>query len=157
MKRQRLESIVTGIKSSNKEYYKIKEKAKENMKSVLTNDKLLLKFATPLVIESVRTNTKLYNFAIYDISTTNNTITTSHESNSLSLMSGPQHQQSFNDSYTALILEEAEKLYNKLITKLTNRFITATATIMESSLPLPTYNNSISIRVFGPKWLKKIR
>jgi hypothetical protein len=58
MKRQRLESIVTGIKSSNKEYYKIKEKAKENMKSVSTNGELLLKFATLSVIESVRTNTK---------------------------------------------------------------------------------------------------
>ena len=139
MKRQRLESIVTGIKSSNKEYYKIKEKAKENMKSVSTNGKLLLKFATLSVIESVRTNTKLYNFAIYDISTTNNTITTSHESNSLSLMSGPQHQQSFNDSHPALILEEAEKVYNDLTTKLTDRFIAAS--IKASSLPLPSANS----------------
>jgi hypothetical protein len=40
-------------------------------------------------------------------------------------MSGrDQHQQSFNDTYTALILEEAEKLYNELITKLTNSVIT---------------------------------
>jgi uncharacterized protein YaaW (UPF0174 family) len=38
-----------------------------------------------------------------------------------------QHQQqSFNDNYTALILEESEKLYNKLITELTNRIIVAT-------------------------------
>jgi hypothetical protein len=37
-----------------------------------------------------------------------------------------QHkQQSFNDSYIALILEEDEKLYNKLTTKL--RVIAATA------------------------------
>jgi len=40
-----------------------------------------------------------------------------------------QQQQSFNDSYTALILEESEKLYNKLITQFTNRVITASATI----------------------------
>jgi hypothetical protein len=40
-----------------------------------------------------------------------------------------QQQQSFNDSYTALILEEAEKLYNKLTTELTNRFIGAAAAI----------------------------
>ena len=50
----------------------------------------------------------------------------SYESNSLLLMSGrQQHQQSFNDSYIALILEEAEKLYNDLTTKLTDRFIAA--------------------------------
>ena len=36
-----------------------------------------------------------------------------------------QQQQSFNDSYTALILEEAEKLYNKLTTELTNRDMVA--------------------------------
>ena len=39
-----------------------------------------------------------------------------------------QHQQqSFNDSYTALILEEVEKLYNKLMTELPNRVIVAAA------------------------------
>jgi hypothetical protein len=38
------------------------------------------------------------------------------------MMSGrQQQQQSFNDSYTVLILEEAEKLYNKLTTQLTNK------------------------------------
>jgi hypothetical protein len=37
-----------------------------------------------------------------------------------------QHQQqSFNDTYTALILEEAEKLYDKLTTELTNRIMAA--------------------------------
>ena len=40
-----------------------------------------------------------------------------------------QQQQSFNDIYTALILEESEKLYNKLITQFTNGVITASATI----------------------------
>jgi hypothetical protein len=83
-----------------------------------------LKFATFSVIESLRSNPELYNFVIHDNS--NNT-TISYGSNYHSLMlSGRQHQQqSFNDSYTALILEEAEKLYNKLITELTNRVMVA--------------------------------
>jgi hypothetical protein len=43
-------------------------------------------------------------------------------------MSGEQHQQqSFNDRYIALILEESEKIYNKLTTKLTNSVIAAAA------------------------------
>jgi hypothetical protein len=48
-------------------------------------------------------------------------------------MSG--QQQSFIDTYTALILEEAEKLYNKLTIELTNRVITTAAagTIRASS------------------------
>ena len=51
-------------------------------------------------------------------------------------MSGEQQQQAFNDTYTALILEEAEKLYNKLMTELTNRVMaSAAAAISASSLP----------------------
>jgi hypothetical protein len=42
--------------------------------------------------------------------------------------SGKQHYRSFTDTYTAIILEEAERLYDKLTTELTNRVITATAT-----------------------------
>ena len=58
------------------------------------------------------------------------------------MFSGRQHQQqSFNDTYTVLILEEAEKLYNELITELTNRIIAATATIRESSSLSTTHNN----------------
>jgi hypothetical protein len=112
------------------------------VKSLLNDDKLLLKFATLSVIESLRMNHELYNFVIHDNS--NNT-PISYGSDYPSLMlSGRQQkqQQSFNDSYTALILEEAEKLYNKLTTELTNWSIAATATIRESSLPLPTANNN---------------
>ncbi len=48
-----------------------------------------------------------------------------------------QQQQSFTDTYIALILEEAEKLYNKLITELTNRVMAARAVaIKESSLSI---------------------
>ena len=62
---------------------------------------------------------------------------TTYGSNYLSLMSsgGRQHQQqqqSFNDSYTALILEEAEKLYNDLTIQLTNRTIAAAAAAMSA-------------------------
>jgi hypothetical protein len=65
------------------------------------------------------------------------------------MLSGRHHQQqSFNDSYTALILEVAEKLYNKLTIKLTNRVtatatatITADATAIRAS-PLPSIGNN---------------
>jgi len=53
-----------------------------------------------------------------------------------------QQQQSFNDSYTSLILEEAEKLYNKLRTELTNRVMAAATAIRASSLPSSPANNN---------------
>jgi molecular chaperone GrpE (heat shock protein) len=52
------------------------------------------------------------------------------------MLSGRQYQQqSFNDSYTGLILEEAENLYNRLTTELTSRATAAAASTMTSSLP----------------------
>jgi hypothetical protein len=138
----RLEAIVTGYKSNNEEYLdKIKQTAEEKVKDVLRNGKLLLKFATLSLIESLRSNPELYNFVSYSTSVVATSAT--YGSNYLSLMlSGrQQQQQSFNDSYTALILEESEKLYNKIMTELTNKVITASATIRESSLSLPLIGN----------------
>jgi transposase len=135
------EAIVTGFKSNNEEYLnKIKQAAYEEVKHVLTDGKLILKFATLSVIESLRMNSELYNFVIHDNS--NNTII-SYGPNYPSLMlSGQQHQQqSFNDSYTALILEDAEKLYNKLITEFTNR-VTEAATLSIGTSSLPSDNNN---------------
>ena len=140
--KERLEAIVTEFKNDNEEYLdKIKQSAEEKIKEVLTNGKFLLQFAVASVIESLRMNPELYNFVIYYNSNNNTAI--SYRPDYPSLMSREQHQQqSFNDSYTALILEEAEKLYNELRTEFTNRFITASATIRESSLSLPSYNNN---------------
>jgi hypothetical protein len=114
----RIENLVTHFKNNNEEYLdKIKQAAYEEVKSVLTDSKLLLKFAIFSVIESLRSNPELYNFISY--STSVKTSATTYGSNYLSLISERQQQeQSFNDSYTALILEEAEKLYNKLTTEL---------------------------------------
>ena len=64
----RLEAIVTEFKSNNEEYLnKIKQTAYEQVKRVLTYSKLLLKFATFSVIESLRSNPELYNFISYSI------------------------------------------------------------------------------------------
>jgi hypothetical protein len=138
----RLETIVTEFKSSNEEYLnKIKHAAEQTVKSVLTNSKLLLKIAILSVIESLRINPELCNFIMYDNS--NNNIISYGSNYYLSLMSsGRQHQQqSFNDTYTALILEEAEKLCNKLIIEFTNRSIAVAAYIRASSLPVQGNNN----------------
>jgi hypothetical protein len=58
-------------------------------------------------------------------------LSASYGSNYHSLMSPgqQQQQQSFNDRYTALILEEAEKLHNKITAELTNRVTAEAAAI----------------------------
>jgi hypothetical protein len=141
----RLEAIVTGFKNNNGEYLnKIKQEAEEKVKGVLNDSRLLLQLATASVIESLRSNPELCNFALYNIS---NSTATTYGSNYLSLMpSGRQHQQQpfsyiSDDSYTALILEESEKLYNELTTEFTNRVIATTAAIRASLLASPADNN----------------
>jgi hypothetical protein len=134
----RLEAIVTGFKSNNEEYLKIKQEAEEKVKSVLTNGRLILKFATFSVIESLRSNPQLCNFIMYNNS--NNTAMSYGHKYPLLVLSGRQQQQSFSDSYTALILEEAEKLFNKLTAELTNRVMGAAAVAVKTP-SLPTTNN----------------
>ncbi|HEX5892801.1 MAG TPA: hypothetical protein VFY41_08065 [Nitrososphaeraceae archaeon] len=68
----RIANIVTHFKNNNEEYLKIKQAAFEEVKSVLTNSKLLLKFATLSVIEPLRNNPELYNLVIYDNSNNTN-------------------------------------------------------------------------------------
>jgi chromosome segregation ATPase len=64
--KQRLEALVSDFKSSNEEYLnKIKQAAEENVKSVLANTKILLRFAIASIIESLRRNPELYNFVLY--------------------------------------------------------------------------------------------
>src|SRR5215208_3928749 len=123
----RLEAIVTGFKNNNEEYLdKIKQAAYEEVRSVLNDSKLLLKFTTLSIIQSLRSNPELCNFVLYNTSSVVTASSATYGPNYPSLiLSGRQHQQqqSFNDIYSALILEESEKLYNKLTTELTNRIM----------------------------------
>jgi hypothetical protein len=113
----RLEAVITEFKNNNEEYLKIKQAAEEKVISVLTNGKLLLNFATASVFESLRINPELCNLVLSDISN-NDTDTTSYGSNYRLLMLPGQKQQQQSFSYlnddicTALISEEAEKIYN---------------------------------------------
>jgi len=116
------------------------------VKDVLTNGNLLLKFATLSVIGSLRRKPELYNLVLNDISNNNNSTIYASNYHSLALS---EQEQPFryisDDGYTALILEQSEKLYNALTTKLTNDVIAAMAaairTSSSSSLSLPSNNN----------------
>jgi hypothetical protein len=136
----KLESIVTEFKNNNEDYLdKIKQTAEEKVKHILTNSKLLLKFAAFSVIESIRSNPELYNFISYNTSVETAAITYGSDYHSLMLSGQQQKQQSFNDSYTALILEEVEKLYNKLRTELTNSVMVAASAAATATAA--AYNN----------------
>jgi hypothetical protein len=52
---------VSRFKSNNEEYRKIKQRAEEEVRSVLTDGKVLLQFALASVIEAIRQNSDKYN------------------------------------------------------------------------------------------------
>jgi hypothetical protein len=141
----RLETLVNRFKIDDREYLKIQKMVEEEVNKFLSDGKVLLQFALASVIESLRRNPELCNFVLNDISNNNNS--TIYTSNYHSLIMSEQEQPFIyisDDIYTAVILEEDEKLYNNLTTKLTNDVIAAATAIKETSLSLlsPSGNNN---------------
>ena len=78
--KQRLESLVNDFKSNNEEYLKVKQAAHKEVKSVLNGGKILLKFATASVFESLRNNPELCNIILHYISDNNSASYTPNDS-----------------------------------------------------------------------------
>ena len=121
-----MEDLVARFEKNNEEYLKISQTVKENVRSTLIDAKALLRFALFSITESIRNDPEKYALIYYSIY-------------------GRQQQYSssqnyFIEHYTAMLVQEAEKLYNKLVTDLANRVIDnaafSSSTLSLSSLPL---------------------
>jgi hypothetical protein len=132
----RLETLVTRFKSNNEEYLRIESTVEETVKNVLADSKVLLYKAIFSIIETLRngnniTKDHLISFLAMeaievshyrDYNYVSSTSTTSSSS------SYAEHNlaQYIEDSKDT-ILEEAEKLYNRMIKDLTDTIIDNTA------------------------------
>jgi hypothetical protein len=77
----RIANLVTHFKNNNEQYLnKIKQAAVYKVKDFLRDRKILLKFATLSIIESLRENPELCNFVLYDIQKYTNCYTTNYPS-----------------------------------------------------------------------------
>jgi hypothetical protein len=139
----RLETLVTRFKSNNEEYLKIKSTVEDILKSVLTDGKVLLHKAIFSIIETLRNeNNTTKNHLISFLA--KEAITVSHyrdyryvSSTSTSSSSGEHKLAQYIEDYKDTILEEAEKLCNRMIKDLTDTIIDNTAFKMMSS-PVPS-------------------
>jgi hypothetical protein len=140
----RLEALVTCFKSNNEEYLKIKSTVEDIMKNVLTDGKVLLHKAVFSIIETLRNeNNTTKNHLISFLA--KEAITVSHYRDykyvSSTFKSSPPGEQQelaqYIEDYKDTILEEAEKLYNRMIKDLTDTIIDNTAFKMMSS-PVPS-------------------
>jgi hypothetical protein len=95
--------------------------------SILSNAKSFLRLALDSLIESVRNDPVKYSPLIYYCNNNMSMSTTSTTNSSYMYGGQQQHyipsQDYFIEHYTAMLVEEAEKLYTKLVKDLTNRII----------------------------------
>jgi hypothetical protein len=120
-----LEALVTRFENNNEEYLKINQTVRENVSSILSNAKSLLRLALDSLIESMRNDPVKYSPLVY----CNNNMSMSTSTTNSSYMYGEQQQHYipsqdyFMEHYTVMLVEEAEKIYTKLVKDLTNRAI----------------------------------
>jgi archaellum component FlaC len=112
-----LEDLVNRFENNNEEYLKIHQTVKDKVGSILSDRKGLLRLALYSLIESIRNEPVKYGSLTYN-------------SNSISLPGQQQYvssQDYFIEHYSVMLLNEAEKLYNKLVKDLVNEAIDDTA------------------------------
>lgn len=136
-KRMRLTTIIAQIKNNDKEYQKIEHTVEEKVISVLSNGKDLIRLAFLSLMESIRNDPEKYSFLINNM---NLTKTIHYDSNyDIYEQRQPQEhvsQDSYAETYKIMLIDEAEKLYHKLLKELVNTVIantTPTTSVSSSS------------------------
>ena len=132
------EAIVKHFENSNEVYYiKIRKTVEEKVHSVLSDRKMVLKLALLSLTESMRKDPDTYSSLMYNsMSSIPKTQLIGYSSNPhyRAASSGQQRYSSLD--YISMLLEEAEKLYNKLSKELVDEIISDYASNISTSLPL---------------------
>jgi hypothetical protein len=128
-KRMKIEAGVRHFENNN-EYLKIKQTVKQEVECILTDRRQLLKLALLSLTDSMKNDPDKYSRLIYH----NSPSTANYNSQYYDTSSYGQQQQYPSQAYIDMLLEEAEKLYNKLVKKLVDETITDYAFSTSSSL-----------------------
>ena len=108
------------------EYLKINQRVQEEVRSVLTDGKVLLQFALASIIEAFRRNPDKYNnLLLCNWSSSSRAIISTQKSSS------PPH---YDEEYNTMILEVDDRLYNTLLKQLVCRIVDSTTAELKSSL-----------------------
>jgi len=131
----KLEAGVRHFENNNEEYAKIKKTVEDKVHGVLSDRRMVLKLALLSFTESMRKDQNKYSHLIYN----NNTSSTASRTQATDY--GPasygKQQQYPSQAYTDMLLEESEKLYNKLSKELVDESISDYDFSTASSLLLP--------------------
>jgi hypothetical protein len=120
-KKMKLEALVNDYQDNNAEYVKVIKAVGEEVLGVLSNAKMFLRYALLSITESIRNDPKRYSSIFYNMSPSIIDYSgSSSQDYTDSCMYGPDNNTEANIS---MVLEEAEKLYNKLVKDCTNKTI----------------------------------
>jgi hypothetical protein len=138
MRKIRLEGLVDNFQNNNEEYIKIRNTAEEKVHNVLSDRRMLLKVALLSLTESMRKDPDKFNaYIFYDNkSSSSTTQRRGYGQYSDTVPFGQQQQQYQSQDCMDVLLEEAEKLYNKLAKELVDESIIDYDCNTSSSLPL---------------------
>jgi DNA repair exonuclease SbcCD ATPase subunit len=117
----RLEQLVKQIKHNDKEYLKIERKIQSKVTNLLSDGKGVLKVAVDSLMKSMRNDPQKYINLIYY-----NQNSSASRYTEYIYVNGQQPYSSFDyfrEVYKSILLEDAEKLFNKLIRELTGQMI----------------------------------
>ena len=130
----RLTSLLNQFKNSNEEYIKIRYAAKQSVKSVLSDSRQLLKFALLSLTESLRTDPTKFNFLIHGMApplTISKSTIIDQAGNSskyyVKSSSSYYDQNRYAETLTKIILNEAARLYEKMVDDFVNQTMTNAA------------------------------
>jgi predicted metal-dependent hydrolase len=128
----KLQGGVRAFQNNNEEYIKIRNTVEEKVNSILSDKKMVLKLALLSLTESMRKDPDKYSHLIHN----NNTSSTPRiQATDYDSASYGQQQQYLSQAYADMLLEQAEKLYNKLAKELGDEIISDYASNVSSSLP----------------------
>jgi hypothetical protein len=138
LQKVRLEGLVDNFQNNDEGYIKIKNTAEEKVISILSDRKMLLKLALLSLTESMRKDPDKFNAFIFcDNKSSSSTTQTRGYSQYYDTVPYERRQQQYpSQDCIDVLLEEAEKLYNKLAKELVDESISDYASNILSSLPL---------------------
>jgi peptidoglycan hydrolase CwlO-like protein len=145
----RLETFVYNYKNNNEKYIELIKSIENKLQDLLSEKKAFLKLAIFSLIQSMRSNPEKYSALVYHNNDNQNSIssTSKYNSNSLDIKGSsrqvilppPPYDEYIIEGYKAIVLEDAEKLYNiltdQLLCEVVNEGVTRQSPVPTPSLP----------------------
>ena len=129
-----LDALLRQFKNSDEEYLKIRYAAKQAVRSILSDNRQLLKFAVLSLIESLRADPTKFNFLIHGMPsplTMSKSTIIDHAGSRSKYNVKPfpyySNQNSYAETLTDLIVNEAANLYEKMVNDFANQTMTNAA------------------------------